>query len=80
MKKTKVGPLINNSDLKFPNGRYAKNRKKVFKNISVFPPRQRAKLSDKNDGFAAPTFYMQLPDSIAKHRWKELFHPKKMTY
>src|SRR6218665_273567 len=45
VKKTKVGPLINNSDLKLPNGWYSKKHKKVFKNISVFRPRQRAKVS-----------------------------------
>ena len=44
------------------------------------PKFQKYDFSDKNDGFPAPTFYMQLPDSIAIHRWKELFHPKKMTY
>jgi len=81
VKKTKVGSLINNSDLKLPNGRYSKKHKKVFKNIS--PEGQSFKkydFSDKNYGFPAPTIYMQLPDSIAIHRWKELFNPKKMTY
>jgi len=36
--------------------------------------------SDKNDGYPAPTFYLQLSDPIAIHRWKELFNHKKMTY
>jgi len=39
-----------------------------------------ALFSDKNDDFPSPTFYMQLPDFIATHRWKELFNLKKMTY
>jgi len=30
VKKTKLGPLINNSNLKLPNNRYSKKRKKVF--------------------------------------------------
>ena len=39
MKKTKVGPLINNGDFKLPNGRYSPtNHNKVFQNISVFRP------------------------------------------
>ena len=45
MKKTKVDPLINNGDLKLPNGSYSKNHKNVFKNISVFRPHQKAKIS-----------------------------------
>jgi len=36
--------------------------------------------SDKNDGFPAPISYMQLPDSLAIRRWKEIFNPKTMTY
>ena len=44
------------------------------------PKFQKYNFWDKNDGFPAPTFYMQLPDSNAMHRWKELFHPKRMTY
>jgi len=33
VKQTKVGPLINNSDLKLPNGRYSKNIKKFSKTL-----------------------------------------------
>jgi len=43
--KTKVGPLINNGDLKLSNGRYPTNHKKKLKNISVFRPHQKAKVS-----------------------------------
>jgi len=41
---------------------------------------QKYNFSEKNDGFPAPTFYMQLQDSIAIHRWKGLLNPKKMAY
>ena len=85
MKQTEVGPLINNSDLKLPNGRYSIKHKK-FSKILVSSDRAREPkfhkydIFDKNDNFPAPTLYMQLPDPRAIHRWKELFNPKKMTY
>jgi len=37
VKKTKVGPLINNSDLKLPNGKYSKKR-----NTLCCPPAAKA--------------------------------------
>ena len=84
MKQTQVGPLINNIDLKLPNGRCLKNIKKFSKILlssdrARGPKFQKYDFSDKTDGFHAPTFYMQLPDSLAIHFWKELFNHKKMT-
>jgi len=34
------------------------------------PKFQKYNFWDKNDGFPAPTFYMQQLDFIAIHRWK----------
>jgi len=41
VKKTKVGPLINNSDLKLPNGRYLKIQTINFSRILVSSERAR---------------------------------------
>src|SRR6218665_1551073 len=43
--KTKFGVSKKNYDRKLPNGRYPKTHEKLFKNISVFHPYYRAKIS-----------------------------------
>jgi len=50
---TKVGPLINNGDLKLPNGRYSKNHKKFSKilvssDLTRGPTFKKYDFSDKN--------------------------------
>src|SRR6218665_2360611 len=52
----------------------------VSSDRAIGPKFQKYDFSDENDGFPAPIFYMQLPDSLAMHRWNERFNPKKITY